>query len=101
MTGKIKEGIPELDIPSADPLFVDQVALADLPNFKASAKNITLYGLSEFIVKKLHFDLEKRQINVDLIFKKIGFDADYHVDAKILVPISGTGPIHMITGKIR
>ena len=93
---KLRSGIPEIDVPSLEPMHVDRMELADLPNFKASAHDVKLYGLSDFHINKLHLDTKKQQIDVELTFKQVTLDADYDVDAKILVPVAGTGPINIV-----
>ncbi|XP_051172803.1 uncharacterized protein LOC127289083 [Leptopilina boulardi] len=96
MRAKLREGIPELKIPSIEPMYMDNVSLADLPNFKAFARDVRLHGLSNFIVDNLHSDLEKNQFEVELTFKEVTLKADYDVNAKILVPVAGTGPINIV-----
>ncbi|XP_033208017.1 uncharacterized protein LOC117167295 [Belonocnema kinseyi] len=97
---ELRNGIPEINVPPLEPMIIDSMKLVDLPNFKASARDIKLYGLSNFKIKKLNLDLEKQQINVELIFKEITLDAEYDVNAKILFPVAGTGPINMVTSEI-
>lgn len=99
MRAKLREGIPELKIPSIEPMYMDNVSLADLPNFKAFARDVRLHGLSNFIVDNLHSDLEKNQFEVELTFKEVTLKADYDVNAKILVPVAGTGPINIVASE--
>lgn len=99
MREKLREGIPQFKIPSIEPMYIDRVALADLPNFKAFARDVKLYGLSNFIVNRLHSDLEKNTFTVEVTFKEVTLKADYDVNAKILVPVAGTGPINIIASK--
>ena len=98
MTQKLKSGLPEINVPPLEPMFIDRVQLADLPNFKASARDVKLYGLSNFKINKLNLDLEKQQIDVELTFKEVTLEAEYDVNAKILVPVAGTGPINIVAG---
>ena len=95
---KLYSGIPELDVPSLEPLDIEEIALANLKDFRAVATNVKLHGLSNFQVKYLQVDLEKRKIDIAIIFPKVIMKSDYDVAAKILVPINEKGPINIITG---
>ncbi|XP_012275265.1 uncharacterized protein LOC105696955 [Orussus abietinus] len=90
---KLKEGIPELDVPSAEPLVVDKVIFSDTNEFKAVAEPVELRGLTSFNLKTVHVDLEKKQIDLTADFDSIKLDAIYDVHAKILVNFVGKGPI--------
>lgn len=94
----IRDGIPNLDVPPLEPMDVDEIALADLPDFKAVATNVKLSGLSNFIVKYLKIDLDNTRIDLDIVFPKIFMKSDYDVKARILVPINEKGPIDITTG---
>ena len=100
LTPKLKDGIPELDVPSLEPLFVEEVALANLDDFRAVATNIKLRGLSSFNIKHLKVDLEKQKIDIEVNFPKVYMDSDYDVKAKIIVPINEKGPINTITDDV-
>lgn len=97
---KLRQGIPELDIPPAEPLKIDQMKLMDQPNFKAIASDIKLVGLLTYKINHLHFDMEKQQIDIDVNFDNIKLDALYDVNAKIIVPIVGKGPITLSTDNV-
>ncbi|XP_076621689.1 uncharacterized protein LOC143342091 [Colletes latitarsis] len=94
---KLRKGIPELDIPPVDPLTIDRVQISNSPDFKAMATNIKLRGIQPYHVNFLHVDLEKQRVDIDLQFDEIRLNADYAVNARILVPISGNGPITLST----
>lgn len=98
---KLRDGIPELDVPPVEPLKMSKVDLTDMPNFKATATDITLRGLLTYHINFLHVDLEKQQIDIDIYFDENKLDALYNVSAKILVPITGNGPISLVASKIR
>lgn len=92
---QLRDGIPELDIPPADPLVIGKIVLVDMPNFHAVGRNVQLRGLSNFHISHLHVDLEKHQIDLEVQFPECNMDALYNITAKILVPIVGTGPIRL------
>ncbi|XP_003699596.2 uncharacterized protein LOC100875174 [Megachile rotundata] len=94
---KLRQGIPDLDIPPVEPLKIAEMKLTDQPTFKAVATNISISGLLTYHVNHLHYDLKKQQIDLDVRFDNIKLDALYNVDAKILVPINGKGPLTLTT----
>lgn len=91
----LEVGIPELNIPPANPFEIETLPLADLPNFKAIGHNIKVYGLSTYKIKSLQVDLENQYLTIDLQFDDIHMLADYDLEARILIPIQGKGPISM------
>lgn len=94
---KLREGMPELDVPPLEPLFLKGLPLSDTETFRAHADNVTVWGLTNFEVIKFHDDFDKMKLDIEVRFKKIELDADYDINAKILVPIKGNGPIHIVT----
>ncbi|XP_053972534.1 putative beta-carotene-binding protein [Hylaeus volcanicus] len=92
---KLRNGIPEFDIPPTDPLIIGTVKLTDIPNIQATGSDVKLHGLDVYHIDFLHMDLEKQTLDVVLRYDKIQMDASYSVTAKILVPISGEGPINL------
>lgn len=100
MADTLRVGDPELSIPAAEPFVMDKVQLANFPNFKAYGTNITIYGFPTYHINYLHFDTDKRQVDVDLTFKEIRMEAEYNVSARIIIPIEGSGPIHLVTKNV-
>lgn len=92
---KLRKGIPELDIPSSDPLTIDKVVLIDTPSFKATGTDIKLHWPATYQVKMLHVDLEKHELDMELFLEEVKLEAVYDVSARILVPIKGSGPIEI------
>ena len=90
---KIRNGIPELDVPSSNPLTIDKVVLMDTPNFKATGTNIKLYWPDTYRVNMLRVNLEKHEFDVELYLDEVTVEAKYDVVVKILVPLKGSGPI--------
>ncbi|XP_076763076.1 putative beta-carotene-binding protein [Xylocopa sonorina] len=95
---QLKAGIPELDVPPGEPLWIKDIVLVDMPNFKATGKDIMLSGLSNYRINSLHVDLQKKAIDLDITFDEARLEAMYNVHARILVPIDGHGPVN-ITAK--
>ncbi|XP_058803121.1 putative beta-carotene-binding protein [Phymastichus coffea] len=96
----MRAGVPELDVPALEPLYVEEIALADLADFKAIAYNVKLRGLSNYVIKYLKVDLDKATIDLDILFPKVFMTSDYDVKAKILVPINEKGPIDITTDNV-
>jgi uncharacterized protein (DUF2345 family) len=48
-------GIPELDVPSIEPLTLPEVLVAQGAGIKAVGKNIIINGPGSFIIKKLRY----------------------------------------------
>ena len=97
---KIQKGIPELDVPSSDPLTIDKVMVVDTPSLKATATNIKLYWPGTYQVKMLHVDLAKHVFDMELFLDEVRLEAMYDVTARILVPIKESGPITIIAKDI-
>ncbi|KAL3282189.1 hypothetical protein HHI36_005383 [Cryptolaemus montrouzieri] len=91
---QLKKGIPELNVPGIEPLFIKEVAIlrGENNNFKAYLRNINVYGASDFEITKLKMNIGKSTFRVGVKIPKLTFNGDYDIDAKILVvPIKGTG----------
>lgn len=94
---KLAEGMPELDVPTLEPLHIPQIELANSPSFKAAAQMVKFYDFTKFKIESLDIDLEKGTIFVILRFDKIRLDAQYAVNAKLgPAIIAGKGPIDII-----
>ncbi|XP_046477428.1 circadian clock-controlled protein daywake [Neodiprion pinetum] len=101
MTTKLKMGMPELDVPSLEPLTLDKIILSDHSSLRAIATNVKLFNLSNFICKFLHVDLENQTIDMQLTFPQVRLEAEYNVTTKIVnVPINGIGPMIIVTDDV-
>ncbi|XP_071455418.1 putative beta-carotene-binding protein [Hetaerina americana] len=91
------KGIPELNVPPLEPLVLPEVIVSrgsNAANFKATGKNVKVFGAGSFEIQSLSTDLEKHEFNAVITIPRLFFDADYEVDAKILVlPLKGKGPL--------
>ncbi|XP_014210435.1 uncharacterized protein LOC106640805 [Copidosoma floridanum] len=94
---KLKNGLPDLDVPPLEPMEMEEMTLAQLDTFKAVATNCKISGLSNFYYKHYHADFEKKQFDMELVFPEVIMNADYDVKAKILVPINEKGPIQTVS----
>ncbi|XP_014237741.1 uncharacterized protein LOC106659624 [Trichogramma pretiosum] len=98
---KLRVGIPELNVPPLEPLEIEELPMANLDSFKASATNVKISGLSNFTIITYNVRLQEQKIYMDVIFPRVQLNADYNVKAKILVSIAEKGPIDMVTENIR
>uniref|UniRef100_A0A336MQ09 CSON004043 protein n=1 Tax=Culicoides sonorensis TaxID=179676 RepID=A0A336MQ09_CULSO len=91
----LSNGIPELSIPSVDPLEIDQINLEQDSgpiNLNSRFDNIKMYGLSEFRIRAVRVDAEKAKFRLRLWFPELHMVADYYVKGKFLmVPMVGNG----------
>ncbi|XP_063991762.1 uncharacterized protein LOC135170141 [Diachasmimorpha longicaudata] len=91
---KLREGMPEFGIPSVEPLEIPAgIDIAESEAFQASARNVKVYGISDFDIKSNDLNIEKKTLDLNLFFKKLRFEGDYNVSARIIVPINAVGPI--------
>ncbi|XP_043286283.1 putative beta-carotene-binding protein [Venturia canescens] len=97
LRGKLREGIPELNVPTLEPLELKGFPLAESDSLRAYAEHVKVWGLTNFELKEFHDDLVKNQLLIKAVFKKLELDADYDIEAKILVPFKGKGPIHIVS----
>ncbi|KAL3282197.1 hypothetical protein HHI36_005391 [Cryptolaemus montrouzieri] len=89
----LKKGIPELGIPSLDPLIIPYAGLDTGRNFNASFKNIEIFNADEFIVDKFQADLDKVHLDIGVSFPRLRIKSQYSVNGRILfIELKGTGP---------
>jgi len=93
---KLKSGIPEINVPSLEPLFLAEIPILrgdDSTNFRAYLRNVNVYGASDFEVTKLKMDIENVIYRVSVKIPALTLIGEYDIDARILVvPIQGKGP---------
>ncbi|XP_050540297.1 uncharacterized protein LOC126904935 [Daktulosphaira vitifoliae] len=92
----LAEGIPELFIPSCEPLFIPEVVMNQGNKGSVSVqsiyRNIRVYGPSQFVLKSVKVDLEKEKIRIKVWLPFLRMTADYSIEGRILMlPISGAG----------
>ncbi|XP_043525051.1 circadian clock-controlled protein daywake-like [Frieseomelitta varia] len=93
VTEKLQHGIPELDLPPADPLNIGTFVLTDLPNFKAVGSDVKLKGLSNYHINFFHLDVEKQRTDINITFDELSLNSVFNVTARILFPIEETGNV--------
>lgn len=98
MKSKICEGIPELDIPSNDPIVFDVLVIADEPNNKLYMRDVKVSGLCDFTINFFHGDFDKFHFDARISFGKVQVNGTYDFDVRILVPIAHKGQVYITVG---
>ncbi|KAG4080308.1 hypothetical protein HA402_010800 [Bradysia odoriphaga] len=88
-------GIPELDIPGVDPLYLGDLLVSEKANnngITITAKNLKAYGPSAFKVKKLNIVRWGEEYHFDIFIPDVYVEGTYSVDGQVLLlPIKGSG----------
>ncbi|GLV39161.1 uncharacterized protein CBL_06212 [Carabus blaptoides fortunei] len=88
------KGAPDYNIPSLEPLIMDELISEQSGGLHITAKNVKAYGASNYFFKDLKIDMDSQRYDIDVELPNLGIEADYGVDGKvILVPIRGSGPM--------
>lgn len=88
------KGIPELEVPSMEPLTLPEVLVARGAGIRAVGKNIDISGPGSFVIKKLNVDLSNYQVDIAVDLPFLTFDGEYEVSGRLLVlPLKGKGPV--------
>ncbi|KAJ1528642.1 hypothetical protein ONE63_007037 [Megalurothrips usitatus] len=92
---KLLKGIPELDVPGVDPLYLKEIRLSRGPQgarLDATITNIKVFGANSFIVQELKTDLDKNIFDFDLLLPRLHFVGNYKIAMRILLlNIHGNG----------
>ncbi|KAL3270988.1 hypothetical protein HHI36_021491 [Cryptolaemus montrouzieri] len=106
---KLKNGIPELEVPALDPLSIPKMVIPPGGNvvqleqiYTDSAYN----GISKAKIEKLDFDIDKGKIEFQYTTPYIELNGTYEVNGRILtLPVFGKGPcsirLNEVTGNLR
>ncbi|XP_050348940.1 protein takeout-like [Nymphalis io] len=94
-------GIPNLDVTSTDPLFIEEI-VGDISILKYKFFNSTFIGFNNCEVSNLQLDKEFTKVIYDLICPHFTMDGKYEIKGRlILLPIEGKGDSHMNTEKYK
>ncbi|KAF7282494.1 hypothetical protein GWI33_002598 [Rhynchophorus ferrugineus] len=95
-------GVPEYNIPSIEPLIMENLLADETPNLKITVTNASAWGCSDFIIKNLSASSSFHEVNVDIDIPKLRIRSHYGVNGKILVlPIKGSGDLEANISDIR
>lgn len=96
----LRKGIPEIDMPPLEPMYIDIIILGNEAGFNGSYQNVTINGVSFYEVIDSHVDMTNRKINLDLVFPKIKTSGFASFEAKLIVLFKGEGYNEITAGKI-
>lgn len=88
LRGKLKSGIPELEVPAMEPLMLKHIRLLRGPQaarLDINLTNIQIYGPSTFKIRDLKIDPENVFITFKIDFDKLDFRGKYKINAQILL----------------
>lgn len=98
LKSKICEGMPELDIPSNEPLLIDKLIFFNTPQIKLNITNTQISGICKFNITNFHADIDNLYYDIELVFDQIRVNTTYDVDLHLLVDIMHKGPLYITTG---
>ncbi|XP_015188469.1 PREDICTED: uncharacterized protein LOC107072782 isoform X2 [Polistes dominula] len=97
---RMRYGIPELDIPPLEPFHLDEVRFdTDNPqigNVSAVVNDLTIYGLSSFLIESAKLSLIGPTISVNLLFPELYATGNYNVSGILgnMFTLFGSGPFN-------
>ncbi|KAL3282190.1 hypothetical protein HHI36_005384, partial [Cryptolaemus montrouzieri] len=95
---QLKKGIPELEVPPLEPLYLDEIKLRNGPStakLDANITNIRVWGPSNFKILDVKPNLAKKKFAFKVAIPHIRFEGDYDIDMNILLlKYKGVGAIN-------
>lgn len=89
------QGIPELDIPPLDPLFVPKIEISQTGGVQLSAAfhNISIFGAGDFRLRSVRVDANEDKMRIKLWYPQLSMNAQYDIRGQLLMlPVMGQGP---------
>lgn len=93
-----RTGVPELQIPSLQPLYLDTMTFFDSSRINVILTNTYINGMCDYKINYFHLELEKNHFDIDVTFDRLEINGTYHFDMRVLVPIAATGTMFITTG---
>jgi Tfp pilus assembly protein PilW len=90
----LTQGIPDINVPSLDPLFVPEFKFAQDSgiNVQASFKNISIYGATNFRLRSVRSDVNSDKFRMKIWFPQLIMKGVYDIQGMLLMmPIKGHG----------
>jgi Haemolymph juvenile hormone binding protein (JHBP) len=91
---KLNTGIPELDVPSLDPLLVPEVIVSQESgiNVQATFKNVEISGATNFRLRSVRSDVKSDKFRMKIWFPELIMKGEYDIRGMLLMlPIKGNG----------
>jgi hypothetical protein len=88
------QGIPELDVPSLDPLYVPEIKITQSGGIQVAAmfKNISIAGPCKFRLRSVRADTNSDKFRMKVWFPELVMNATYDIKGQLLMmPINGKG----------
>ncbi|KAL1490579.1 hypothetical protein ABEB36_013249 [Hypothenemus hampei] len=85
---KLKEGIPEINVPPIEPLPLEEIKLRSGPNsaqINANFTNVQVWGISKLVIQDIQVNLPKQVFLVHLLLPKLYFTGDYDINLNVLI----------------
>ncbi|KAF2902024.1 hypothetical protein ILUMI_04161 [Ignelater luminosus] len=96
---RLKVGIPELNVPSLDPLILQGTSLdtsSGSTHLKVKLANIQVTGASDFTILEITPKVSKNYFRFKVNHPNIYVEGDYEIDSKILIlELKGKGRFHL------
>ncbi|XP_014605813.1 PREDICTED: uncharacterized protein LOC106787721 isoform X1 [Polistes canadensis] len=95
---RMRYGIPELDIPPLEPFNLDGIRIdtdnPEIGNVSAVITDLTLYGLSSFLIESAKLSLIGPTISVNLLFPELYATGNYNISGILghMFALFGSGP---------
>lgn len=87
------KGVPELAIPSFNPLTIPQAQLDSGNSFKATFKRIQMWGVENFVMDEIKIDIDKLEITIGITIPEMRVKSEYNIKGRILIlELDGKGP---------
>jgi len=81
---KLKEGIPELFIPSLYPLVIPPITVNTEDRVKVRFKDIQIFNADDFNVDQFDINLEHHRVDLSVKFPRLRIKSTYNVKGKFL-----------------
>ncbi|XP_050309609.1 uncharacterized protein LOC126745688 [Anthonomus grandis grandis] len=81
----LKEGIPDLFIPSLDPLVIPPTCVNEEDQVKVTFTDIHIYHADDFNLNRFDIDLKNHEVNITINFPYLRIKSTYNVNGKFLV----------------
>lgn len=90
----LTDGIPEISVPSLNPLFVPEFSLSQESgiNVQATFRNISIHGATNFRLRSVRSDVNSDKFRLKIWFPQLMLKGKYDIQGMLLMmPIKGNG----------
>jgi len=86
----MEDGIPELNLPSLEPMFIDSIDFIDQEggkDIRAKFTDVNVYGFSTFDIKNLDIDPKRLTLNTEMSFPSLYMNGTYVMDGSLHIVV--------------